>query len=444
MPLLNEVKKFFEKNLSENSHYLLGLSGGVDSMALFDLLCKLKKEKNFFLHLIYVDHGLREESATEARALKQIVEERNLVDVFYHTEKVEGVLLKANIEDKLRIARYKIFSTYYQKIKADGLFLAHHKDDVAETVFKRIFEGASLGKLSGLVDVSYQKEMKILRPFLPFSKKELLSYVEKEGLKTFHDKTNEDERYLRSRMRKSLFPKIEEGFGKNAANSLVHLSEKMKQVQNYLEKKAQKFFPLLTSGPFGCFLDLTKEKIEPLELETFLRMFCEKQNILLSRKVYQEIIDCVLEKDSHKTFLTKEVEIVYEHGLLFFLKSHPKLFNSCQNVASLPFSFTLEEYIFTITEENTPGENFGPKAFFQGECYFSLPYKEGFALSYPIYSSKLEGKSLKRLFQEQKVPTFFRRWVFGIYQKEELVSHLLIDPRQNKEKFFKLTIRRRV
>lgn len=207
--MLKSVKEICEKR----GPLLLALSGGPDSMALFHLL----KESQHPFEVAHIDHGWREESREEATYLQSVV------DVPFHLKKLQKA--PKNLEDVARKERLAFYKEVLEKRKLGGVLLAHHADDLAETVLKRIFEGARLTKLVGLEKESVVDGILLLRPLLDFRKKQILSYL--KDTKYFVDPTNMD---LRSRMRRDILPLLTEHFGKEIVPSLCRLSAYSKEL----------------------------------------------------------------------------------------------------------------------------------------------------------------------------------------------------------------------
>ncbi|MBP9841745.1 MAG: tRNA lysidine(34) synthetase TilS [Simkaniaceae bacterium] len=214
--LLQIVRDFLRPRL-KGGPVLLAYSGGGDSTALFHLVLKYREIYPLDLHVAHVDHGWREESEREALLLKDACP----VPFYLHRLKVDP--MEKNLEDRCRNLRLAFFYEIYQMLGAEALLMAHHANDQAETVLKRIFEG---GSLHGILPDRDIEGMRVLRPLLGVQKKELIAYLEKEGISYFTDPTNEDERFLRGKMRKSIIPLLEEHFGKGIVAPLCRLAER--------------------------------------------------------------------------------------------------------------------------------------------------------------------------------------------------------------------------
>ncbi|MCB1110922.1 MAG: tRNA lysidine(34) synthetase TilS, partial [Chlamydiia bacterium] len=260
------VQDFLSLRLRKGATLLLGLSGGPDSMALLHLLVEARKTLDFTLHVAHVDHGARVESAQEGEALRQVAAHYHLPFFLQRLEKMEG----GDLENRWRNERIKFFKQLHAQHQYQALLLAHQRGDQAETVFKRVAEGAGLQGLGGLYAERTLETLLVWRPLLPVSKQDLLDYLHKKRLHYFEDQTNQDPRYLRSRMREFLFPTLEEIFGKKMEGNLVRLGTVCQELSAYMEEKGKCIEEKLVYGPFGVYLNL-EEEIHLLELKYFLK-----------------------------------------------------------------------------------------------------------------------------------------------------------------------------
>ncbi|MCB1106495.1 MAG: tRNA lysidine(34) synthetase TilS [Chlamydiia bacterium] len=260
------LKDFLTLRLKKGATLLLALSGGVDSMALFHLLVEAKKKLDFHLHVAHVDHGWREESRKEGEALRLLAAYHTFPFHLHRLEKMGG----GDLENRCRIERLAFFKRLHQKYHYQALLLAHQFEDQAETVFKRVAEGGGLRALRGLHQEREIEGLPIWRPLLSIKKEALASYLKKKRLHHFEDSTNDDPKYLRSRMRLNLFPTLETIFGKKIEGNFVRLGTMCQELTSYFEEKEKEIEKGLITGPFGSCLELDK-RIHPLELKFFLK-----------------------------------------------------------------------------------------------------------------------------------------------------------------------------
>src|SRR5437764_7479641 len=191
--------------------YLIGVSGGRDSIALLHLLVDLGYNKLVVCHL---NHQLRgRESRRDARFVEKIA--RNLrFDCEIGSTDV-GALAKRSklsIETAARFARLAFFVEVARRRRCSRIFLAHHADDLVETALLNLFRGASPGGMAAMRKISVHRIGKtgltILRPLLGVWRSEINSYIEQQGLKFCEDRTNREMSSSRNRIRHRILPYI--------------------------------------------------------------------------------------------------------------------------------------------------------------------------------------------------------------------------------------------
>ena len=135
--------------------------------------------------------------------------------------------------------RYSLISTYCLKNKIKYLLTAHHGDDQIENFLIRLFRGSGLTGLSSMsIRSKYSKNLKIIRPFLNLNKKDL-KYVTINYFKTYiRDPSNENDKFLRVRIRKYKKSMEKEGLDTNKIIKTVDNLVIAKQALDYYKKKA--------------------------------------------------------------------------------------------------------------------------------------------------------------------------------------------------------------
>jgi tRNA(Ile)-lysidine synthase len=286
--LAKTVKKFIDAKGDRALPLLLAYSGGPDSKALLYALL----EAGIKPHLAHVDHGWREESAREAAELQTEAVE---LDLPFHSIRLP-VRPEKNAEDFCRQERLQYFRKLFDEFPFQALLLAHHKDDVAETALKRIFEGAHLSFLGGMTDVSQLLGMTIWRPLLTVRKKELLAYLKAKSKIGLYDKTNDDPVFLRARLRQIVIPQLATTFGKEIVPNLALLSIRAFELKEYLDRKVASIPKL--RGEWGVAFDLKGvERIEArhllkaqipsrLQIEVILDVPPKPEGRLFSSNIY--------------------------------------------------------------------------------------------------------------------------------------------------------------
>jgi len=424
--MLEHVELFFKEHAPGEAPIILGYSGGVDSSALLYLLSEYHKRWGAELHIIHIDHGWRETSSQEALILQKQVEALKLP---FYLEKIASIRADAekNLEEKFRDERLKIFRKYYDKLQAGALILAHQKDDLAETVFKRLFEGASLRKLSGLQEVSFYKGMKILRPLLGFSKEELYALIQEKGLPFIEDYTNLDVKYLRARQRVNILPLVEERFGKKSFHHLARLARSMQDYERYMDRNIQKYRDLLVIGSFCSYIPLhSLYPLEFLEFEHFIRVVCEERGDQISHKMLMTLWEKVVLRQSNKKVNLQKTQIFLDRGILFFLPLEKQSLYKKEEIGELPYIFLYRGGIGKL-EEETSMETVPCtwQNLLKGRVNLFLP--EGpMELGVATLSMRFRGKSLKDLYSEKRIPIILRDIFPAFFQGETMVAHPIL------------------
>ncbi|HPE84889.1 MAG TPA: tRNA lysidine(34) synthetase TilS [Chlamydiales bacterium] len=285
---LKIVKEFLDRYLVDERPIILAISGGPDSLALLHLMRVCRQFFDMDLHIAHVDHSLRPESKQEALELKRYVEKLGLP---FHIHTLDGAV-EGNLEDWARQKRYRYFRALYQVLEAQALVVGHHLDDQAETVLKRVLEGAHLHKLGALTPESVFHRMRVWRPLLSLSKQELECWLYQFGAKGFDDATNRDNRYLRARMRQLIFPELEKQFGKKIAPTLARLGERSVELRSYLQRRTRRYFRAIEKTEQEHKIDLTLfYPLEKVEVMHFLSEWAASLDIMLSHSELETLFN---------------------------------------------------------------------------------------------------------------------------------------------------------
>ena len=186
-------------NITETEPLVVGTSAGPDSMAL---LHYLKNNTNNPIICCHINHNIRKESQTEEQYLKDYCKNNNII---FEKTKIDKYT-ENNFENEARIKRYTFYEKTLKKYNSKYLFLAHHGDDLIETILMKISRGSSIEGYAGIKEISNKNNYYIIRPFLKYTKEDLINYNKQHYLKYFIDKSNYDTTYTRNRYRKYILP----------------------------------------------------------------------------------------------------------------------------------------------------------------------------------------------------------------------------------------------
>ena len=191
-------------NLKYGDSIIVAVSGGPDSMALIDLVLKVKKNLDITIVCAHVNHNLRDESKEEKKFVEKYCKKNNIIFEFLNIEHYEN----DNIEAQAREKRYRFFEELVKKYNSKYLLTAHHGDDLMETILMRIVRGSTLKGYSGFQKVTNMNGYKIIRPLINVTKDKILDYMKNNHLKYAIDKTNLTDEHTRNRYRKYILPAL--------------------------------------------------------------------------------------------------------------------------------------------------------------------------------------------------------------------------------------------
>lgn len=192
---------------------VVAVSGGADSVALLDLLHALAPACGLALVIAHADHGIASDSRTVGRSVRALAERYGLP-----FELGELHLGPDATETTARRARYAWLRDVQRRHGARYLVTAHHRGDQLETIILRFLRGSAP---AGLAGIAARARGGLVRPLLPYTKAELAAHAAARGLPVHDDAANRDPRYLRSWVRATLLPLIEERLGARVRDDVL-------------------------------------------------------------------------------------------------------------------------------------------------------------------------------------------------------------------------------
>ncbi|SEH91435.1 tRNA(Ile)-lysidine synthase [Rheinheimera pacifica] len=222
--------------LQPDSHVVLALSGGLDSMVLLDLLAKARLLQPFALQAVYINHGISASAAQWGDFCARQCTERGIAFV----QRSVALTGRDNLELKARTARYQALAEFICSDK-HLLLTAHHGDDQLESLILALKRGSGPAGLSGIAAQRSFAAGMLSRPLLPFSRAELAVYAGQNQLNWVNDDSNEDTRFERNFIRQHITPVLLQRwpqFIATARRSMQHLAD-LQQLADYYTEQAQ-------------------------------------------------------------------------------------------------------------------------------------------------------------------------------------------------------------
>ena len=246
-------------SLDQEQPILLGVSGGVDSLAMMLGLQAL----GYNLVIAHLDHALRPESHSEGNFVQSLARSYGLpctvqrVDVGQFAQE-EGL----SIEEAARQVRYQFLFQQARRYRSQAVAVAHHADDQVETVLMHFLRGSALPGLTGMayrrIIPQWDSEIPVVRPLLGMWRDEIEAYVESLGVKPCVDESNLDTRYHRNRIRHALIPELET-YNPQIRSVIWRMADVLRAEADYLEQQTVQAYEDCLMCASGGSIELSRD-----------------------------------------------------------------------------------------------------------------------------------------------------------------------------------------
>ncbi len=237
----SKVFSFIKENgmLSPDDSVVAGFSGGADSTALLNVLYELKDILKFRLAAIHINHGIRQEAAEDEEFSRNFCSERGIpfravsVDVPALARE-----LKLTEEEAGRRARYEAFNAYAKELSANVIAVAHHQNDVAETLIMNLTRGCGLHGAAAIRPVRDN----IIRPLLCVDRNEIEEYLQERNISFCTDMTNFENVHTRNIIRNRIIPELDEGVNPKSVSHMARAAMSFEKADEFVRGYTQKVF----------------------------------------------------------------------------------------------------------------------------------------------------------------------------------------------------------
>lgn len=402
-----KIKGFLEKYnlLNSKNSLLVAFSGGVDSLCLLDAVYELAQEYNFQLTAAHLNHNWRgDESKREEEKAREYCESRNIA---FYTETLPSDLPHTELE--ARNQRYEFFKRTAKKFNSTAILTGHTQTDQAETVLYRIIKGTGTIGLQGIPEVRHQENsVPVYRPILDITREQTIAYCKENNLSPSFDSSNQDEIFLRNKIRLSIMPELKK-LNKDVEESLVRLSKISTDSEDLLEE----------------YLGQIKGKIyinDEIDTKEFLNLSKAAQNRIILDLLLSEKIDYDFERiDRILDFINDNSEL--KSGNTLSVGQDIWIFTSSK-IIKLIHSIKADVIKSTV-KVNLNGETNNPEL---GKTLTVTPWEGNKPEKFPDEFSQTVYVDLSRI-QE---PVYFRTrepgdkiQPFGMQQKVRLKKYLI-------------------
>ena len=345
------IEKSFEFHNGDT--IVVGCSTGPDSMALVDMLLRIREKYNLSLIICHVNHNLREQSKEEEEFIKEYCKEK---DILLETMTIEEYG-DDNFHNEAHNIRYKFFDTVVKKYNANYLMTAHHGDDLIETVLMKIVRGSNILGYSGFRKVIDMDTYKVVRPLIEFTKDELEEYDKENKVKYYIDASNDKDKYTRNRYRKYILPflKKEEN---NVHLKFLKFSNTLQEADNFLVKERNKALKRVVEDN-KINIDKFNEEDIYIQKEILyftLNKFYPDDLILVNDKHINLLFDLINNKKANSFVNLPNEVIAYKSYNMIELKRETEVISSYEvefdNYVSLPNNHVIKKIEKTSDNSN--------------------------------------------------------------------------------------------
>ena len=237
---MKKVCEYIKLNnlLDKNDKIILGVSGGADSVCLLYIMNELKSEYNLDITAVHINHMIRETAGRDEDFTRNLCEKLGIKFVSHKTDcpaisQRDGI----SLEEAGRNERYRLFNETGEKEYGKDKYkiaVAHHMDDLAETLIFNMARGTGINGLASVKCVSGN----IIRPLLCVTRAEIEEFLLGAGAEYVNDETNFSDDYARNKIRHKIIPTMNE-ITEKAVNHMASCAGQLGEIEDYLKEQTE-------------------------------------------------------------------------------------------------------------------------------------------------------------------------------------------------------------
>ena len=381
-------------DINFDNYVVVGVSAGPDSMCLLNLLEK-KTNKIIVCH---INHNIREQSIIEEEYLKTYCQEHNLI--------FESMTIKEykenNFENEARKIRYKYYEEILNKYNSNKLFLAHHGDDLIETILMKIERVSNIEGYAGIKRISKLKNYDIIRPLLPYTKEDIITYNKSHNITYYIDSSNTNIDYTRNWYRQKVLPILKEK-DKNIHLKFLKYSETLQEYNEYIDREINKKLSTIYQNNIINIDVLNKEDyfLKKNILYYIMNDIYNNESNIITEKHIQNILTMINSNKPNLSINMPQSKILVKEYNKLYIKKNIKeekkykiIFEDTTKIDSLE--------IKKVSEEELDGNNICRLN--SKDIKFPLYISNRKDGDYMILKNSNYKKKIKEIFIENKLP----------------------------------------
>jgi len=406
-----------EKELLEyGDKIIIAMSGGPDSIFLYNLLKKIRDKMDIKIYFAHINHDLR---GKDSDGDEQFVINLGKADkVPTYTKKVNikeyAKLSGLSEEEAGREVRYGFFRELKDKLGATKVALAHNEDDLVETFMFRLIRGTSF---KGLEGIPVKREF-FIRPVLNYRKEKILKYLDENKIDYCIDKTNFKEIYTRNKIRLNLIPSIEKEYNVNFKEKIINLISDIGEFNGIINSRLKKYEK-------DDILDVEELKKEEKFIQrNIISEYLQKYDISVNRNKILEVQKLIYTDGSKEIYGNNRYRIKKKYNILEIVKVEKiKFDNQLIKKLIVPGSVIWHNYKISAELINKYQKSEEVKNEFYCEIkkddILTVRSRKNGDKFYPV--GMTGQKKIKDLFIDSKIPKEQRDFVPIITNSEEIV-----------------------
>ena len=431
-----QTVEFINRYNLSNKKILIAFSGGRDSVALFDLFYKNRVKFGLLIFICYVNHNLRgEDSNREEEFIDDFFKKFPEVVIFKKriNENFWSEQNKSSTEIIARNIRYDFFKEIIDRQKIDFLLTAHHFDDKIETFFINLFRAGGVDTLSSIKE----RRKNVLRPLLSVKREQINSYIEDNNLKFFEDFTNNENNFLRNKIRNRLIPvakEINRAYYKSFFHAFNFIDEQIRCINKISNRYYKKVLLYKQKG----IICIDKNKFNTLDIsikKTIIKIIT--QRIYHPAKPSLFLLNYLSEPKNRFIYEKNRLLITSKSDKLFFVNKDYIDKKIEVTAHAIPFSYSNNLFRLKIDQPNVKNLNIDKKTTFVLEfCKGLLPFNiRKINNNDTIIQNKVE-KKIFSITDELKIPKELRGEIIVVDSACGIVGFFIFNQFRVSEKFY--------
>ncbi len=415
---MKRVEAYCEKMhmIKPGDGIVIGLSGGADSVCLLLFLRALSEVYKLKLHAVHVNHHIRGKQAdADALFCKQLCEEYGIsfeqIDVDVPALSKEQNMTE---EEAGRYARYQAFQRVLVQRGYQKIAVAHHKQDLAETMLFHMARGTGISGLTSMKPVSGV----IIRPLLELTRTEIEEILTTRKVKYCVDITNHDVTYSRNRIRKCVIPELTR-VNARALEHFSSLSEQMTLLQDFVRQSMNEVYPICVLEEemgYRIVLEEFAKQHEYLQCELVKTIICKLAGTAkdISSSHIRDVQRLQQSQSGKHIFLPYHIEAVREYAYIYMHTGQDNFDNSWENTLNIDWSNIYlpdgSELVFKKVQNVSDIEHKKQytKYFDCDKITNALVVRYPRTTDYIVMDTKGHKKMLNRYFIDAKIPAHER------------------------------------